>query len=165
MEQERTIKDVFHVAGDAPDPAGELRSARGFMPGYDLAKGALGHPMLLYRPKNGPELILEADVFNGPDGQYIYLICPRCLATGHTNQLRIRQGIKAFSYDPAAVVPTFPGWTAEQMRHAFPKGAGGLLSVEPFSCTWEEHPDLQRGFGFEQCGWRVVIERNVVRDA
>lgn len=164
MEQERTIKDVFHVAGDAPDPTGELRGAKGYLPGYDLTKSALGHPMLHYKPKNGPELVLEADVFDGPDGLYIYLICPRCLARGHTNQLRIRKAVKAFTYDAAAIVPPFPGWSRDQFARTYPQGVGGSLSVEPFRCTWEEEPTLRRDHGLARCDWSVAIERNVVRD-
>lgn len=163
MEQERTVKDVFHVAGDMPDPEGT--GLRGVAPGYDLRRGAMGHPKLLYRLPTGQELILEADVFDGPDGRYIYLICPRCLASGRTNQLRIRAGVKAFTYEASEPVPVFPGWSREQMKHSFPNGAGGLLSVEPFGCTWEEQPDLERGFGLGLCKWRVSIEKNVVRDA
>lgn len=156
------IKDVFHVAGDAPDPGGT--GLRGVAPGYDLTKAAMGHPMLLYRLPQGQELILEADVFDGPDGRYIYLICPRCFARGHTQQLRIRSGIKAFSYEPNEPVPVFPGWTREQFAHSFPRGAGGVLSVAPFQCTWEEDPTLQRADGFARCGWHVSIDKNVVRD-
>lgn len=150
------------MAGDAPDPEGG--SARGVAPGYQLTKAAQGHPLLHYRLSTGQEIILEADVYDVPD-RYIYLLCPACLARGRQNMLRIREGNKAFSYDPTAPVPVFPGWTMEQMKHAFKDGAGGVLSVEPFECTWEEEPDLSRGMGLEKCGWRVSIEKNVVRDA
>ncbi len=156
------LKDVFHVAGDAPDPEGGR--ARGVAPGYQLTRAAQGHPMLHYKLSTGAEIILEADVYDVPD-RYIYLLCPLCLARGRKNMLRIREGIKAFNYEPTASVPVFPGWTMEQMKHAFPNGAGGLLSVEAFACTWEEDPTLHRGGGFEKCGWKVSIEKNVVRDA
>lgn len=157
------LKDVFHVAGDAPDPEGT--GLRGVAPGYDLTKSAVGHPKLLYKLPTGEEIVLEADVYDGPDGRYIYLLCPRCLASGRNNQLRIRAGIKQFSYERGERVPLFPGWSREQMKHAFPNGAGGLLSVEPFRCTWEEAPDLQRDHGLNQCTWSVSIDKNVVKDA
>lgn len=163
MQPEQTIKDVFHVAGDAPDPEGLGR--RGLHGGQDFTKSAMGHPKLLYRvPGGSQEIILEADVFDGPDGRYIYLLCPRCLAGGRENQLRIRAGMKQFSYERGDAVPVFPGWTREQMAQAFPHGAGGLLSVEPFSCTFEEVPDLERGHDLGRCQWRVSIDKNVVRD-
>lgn len=149
------------MAGDAPDPEGG--AAHGVAPGYQLTRSAQGHPMLIYKLPTGVEIILEADVYDVPD-RYIYLLCPLCLARGHKNMLRIREGVKAFSYDPAAPVPVFPGWTMDQMRNAFKNGAGGVLSVEPFECTWEEVPDLARGSGFQKCGWRVSIDKNVVRD-
>lgn len=165
-----TIKEVFHVAGDAPDPTrgrggGIAQGARGVAPGYDMTKGAAGHPMLLGWV-NGQGVILEADVYALP-GQpsYIHLICPMCLANGRTQMLTIREGVKAFSYDPRADVPPFPRWTRDQMLHAFPNGVGGLLSVEPFRCTWEEAADASRGFGFSVCTWQVAIDKNVVRPA
>lgn len=162
MPENTALKDVFHVAGDAPDPEGGR--ARGVAPGYELSQSAQGHPMLLYKLSTGQEIVLEADVYDVAD-KYIYLLCPLCLARGRKNMLRIREGIKAFRYDRLIDPPTFPGWSDEQMRHAFPRGLGGTLSVEPFECTWEESPELTRGGGFEKCGWRVSIEKNVVKDA
>lgn len=158
------IKDVFHVAGDAPDPEGG--ALRGVAPGYNLTRSAIGHPLMLYRVA-GQELILEADVYALPnEPMYIHLICPLCLMNGRTVALRIIEGRKQLSYDPRADVPTFPGWSRDQMLHAFPHGLGGLLSVEPFGCTWEEEPNLERGgMGFSCCPWKVAIENNVVRPA
>lgn len=156
------LKEVFHVAGDQPDPAGG--SLRSVAPGYDLTRSAAGHPMLLWRYPGG-ELVLEADVYQLPDQPtYLHLICPRCLAAGRTNGLRITQERKAIAYEPRIEPPTFPGWTDQQMREAFPRGVGGSLTVEAFECTWEEAPDRRREFGLSKCGWRVAIERNVVRE-
>lgn len=164
MPHAQTLKEVFHVAGDAPDPRGG--DLRGVAAGYDLTRSALGRPMLHYRLPDGTELVLEADVYAMPEQPiYVLMLCPRCLAGGRQNALRIVQGAKAMVYEPAAAVPPFPGWTQEQMAHAFPHGAGGLLSVEAFGCTWEETPELRRDFGMSVCGWRVAIDKNVVRDA
>jgi hypothetical protein len=158
-----TIKDVFHVAGDAPDPTGG--DLRGVSPGYSLNQGAEGHPMLWWRLPNGKELILEADVYALPEQpRHIYLLCPVCLLNGMQNQLAIREDQKQFSYEPRARVPAFPGWSSSQMAHAFPRGAGGLLSVAEFRCTFESVPDLERSFGLGQCTFHVVIDNNVVRN-
>jgi hypothetical protein len=164
-----SLKETFHVAGDAPDPAGT--DLRGVSPGYDFTRAAAGHPFLHYTM--GREIFIEADVYAiGDEPPHIILHCPWCIARGRpTNQtgLRIRADAKPFSYEPEGVVPPFPGWTVEQMRHAFPRGAGGLLSIaEPIACTWEEDPALERGgdgiSGLSRCGWKVVIENNVIRD-
>ncbi|MBT8452973.1 MAG: hypothetical protein KJO40_13475 [Deltaproteobacteria bacterium] len=157
------LKETFHVAGDQPDPAGT--DLRGVAAGYDLTRTAIGHPMLHYALPNGKELILEADVYKLP-GQplYIYIICPLCMMAGHKQMLKIDSANKAVSYDPQARVPTFPDWNEKQMRSALPSGGGGLLSVDEFACTWEVEPELRRQFGFAVCPWRVVIEKNVVRN-
>jgi len=165
MTDESTIKDLFHVAGDAPDPTGG--NLRGVAAGYDLTKSAIGHPMLLYRV-GSEEMILEADVYE-LEGLplHVRIICPICLAMGRTSGLTIWANQKGMQYEAAGLVPIFPGWTAAQMRQAFgdrPGGAGGRLSVEPFRCTWEATPELTRRFGLAQCPWNVAIENNVVRD-
>lgn len=161
MTHDSTIKELFTVAGDQPDPGGT--GARGISTGFDFTATALGHPMLLYRASNGKELVLEADIYMGPTGLYIHLICPECLLAGRTNALRIVESQKAMSYEPDLSPPPFPGWTKEQMLMAFPVGSGGMLSIEPFRCTWEEVGDLRRGHGLAQCPWSVAIERNFVR--
>jgi hypothetical protein len=157
------LKETFYVAGDQPDPAGT--DLRGVAAGYDLTRTAIGHPMLYYALPNGREIILEADVYQLP-GQpmYIYVICPLCMMTGNTRMLRIGAENKDVSYDAKARVPVFPGWKPAQMRSALPQGAGGLLSVAEFACTFEVEPDLRRQFGFAVCPWKVVVDKNVVID-
>lgn len=162
MTDGKPKKDLFHVAGDAPDPTGG--NLRGVAAGYDLTKTALGHPMLFYRV-GSEEMILEADVYDLNDlPLHVRLLCPICLAMGRTVGLTIWANQKAMQYEKDAAVPVFPGWTEAQMRHAFPEGAGGRLSVEPFRCTWEATPELSRRFGLSQCPWKVAINNNVVRD-
>lgn len=157
-----TSKELFHVAGDAPDPSGT--GLRGVSPGYDLTKSALGHPFLLWRRPDGGEMMLEADVYAMPGSpMYIIILCPLCAMNGRTSGLRIDQAKKAMSYDEKASISCFPGWTKEQTKGAFPNGTGGVLSVEPFACTWEESPDLKRDFGLSKCNWRVAIDNNFVR--
>lgn len=167
MNEPSNLKDVFHVAGDAPDPTGT--GLRGVAPGYRLTQSAIGHPMLHWAMPGGKELILEADVYALPDQPpHIYMLCPVCLLHGHQNQLSIRGDQKKFDYTPPDEagdrMPTFPGWTREQMRHAFPNGLGGILSCDPFRCTFESVPELRRGFGLGQCTFSVVIDNNVVRN-
>jgi hypothetical protein len=161
--QNTTKKEVFHVAGDAPDPIGT--GARGVALEHRLDRTALGHPMLHYQFGNGQELILEADVYALPNQpMYVHLLCPLCAIEGRSNALRIDQARKSLSYDPRESPPPFPGWTSADMARNFPHGSGGLLSVEPFACTWEAQPDLRRAFGLARCPWRVSIVNNVVRN-
>jgi len=161
-----TLKETFQVSGDAPDPAGT--GMRGVSPGYDFTKSAIGHPMLHYALPNGKELIVEADVYHIPgEAPYVLLECPICMMAkgGKTGtSLKISADNKKLSYEKDGRVPPFPGWSEKQMKHCFPSGAGGLLSVEEFACSWEVEPELRRHFGFAVCPWRVVIENNVIKD-
>jgi len=154
MLEQQTSKELFHVAGDMPDPAGT--GLLGQAPSYRLTRSALGHPMIFWR-----DMVLEADVYALLEQPLqVHLICPLC-----RHALIIRQGNKVVSYEPQAPVPAPPGWTATELRQAMPDGLGGLLSVEAFGCTWEAEGDLRRGFGLARCPWRVVIANNVARDA
>jgi hypothetical protein len=161
---EHTSKDVFQIAGDAPDPMGEIRG-QGVSPGFDMTKMAAGHPKVIYRLANGQDLILEVDVYKLPnEPMYLLFFCPLCLQNKRQNALRIVQGNKAMSYDPKAMRGPYPGWTSAQMKESFPKGIGGLLSVEQFACTWEASPEASRDFGLARCTWKVVIDNNVARN-
>lgn len=158
-------KELFHVAGDAPDPA--PTGLRGMSTGYDLRHNALGHPHLHYQYPSGETLVFEADVFGGIPGvpRYILLHCPQCLTHGRQNTLTIREDFKPFAYDPSAVAPPFPGWTRSDMASAFPLGTGGLLNLEvECACTWEEEPDLRRAH-FSRCPMRFRIINNRICDA
>ncbi len=158
MEQPSNLKEVFHVAGNAPDPEGG--DLRGVSPGYNFTNAALGHPFLQYVLRDGREILLEADVYD----DHIHIICPICQSAGRTVGLRIRKDQKAYEYDPLVEPPMFPGWVSDQRKIALPKGAGGTLSVPKFRCTWEAAPDSTRKFGLARCLWQVSIRNNVVRD-
>lgn len=154
----QATREIFHVAGDYPDPEGTGK--RGLAATYDFTRAALGHPMIAYR-----DMVLEADVYQLPGApMHVHVICPLCLAAGNLNMLTIKSDRKAIYYEPKEAVPPFPGWTRVDMETNFPGGAGGLLSVEPFACTWELQPSLQRDFGLARCPWKVAIDRNVARD-
>lgn len=163
MQGQTKKREIFHVAGDAPDPSGT--GMRGMAPGYDLTATAVGHPLLFYRLPNGHELILEADVYALP-GQpmYAYVICPICMMAGRTIQLAIRQEVKDMHYDPKGRVKPPPGWDANQLRETFPNGVGGQFSVDHIECTFEVTPEMRRDFGLAVCPWQVVIDNNVVID-
>jgi hypothetical protein len=156
-----TMKETFHVLGDAPDPTGG--EAKGLAPGYRLTQSALGHPRCHYSFGSGGEMIVEADVY-ALRGQpmYVHLLCPHCAARGHTNALKIAGDHKAMSYAPYGIAPTFPGWSDRQMVNAFPRGTGGLLSIERFRCTWEIAPEHRVQLG-AVCDFEVVIDKNVLR--
>lgn len=176
MTNDDTSKELFYVAGDAPDPTGGR--ARGVEVGHDLTKSALGHPFLHYR-MGSTEIFLEPDVF-APAGQppYILIKCPWCTARGKSDKLglTIRWSAKRFDYDPEGVAPFFPGWSAKQMKetlnpsgNSFAADTGGVLTIyDSIGCTWEEDPELARAgdgvAGFSKCGWKVRIIDNVVSD-
>ena len=146
------------MAGNVPDPRGG--DLRGVEAGYDFTGGALGHPQIwtpfVYK---GVPLVLEPDVYD----DHIHLICPVCLVEERGEHgLRIRKDAKAYEYEPLREPPTFPGWTPDQMRIAFPNGLRGRLSVEPFRCTWESQADLSRGFGLQKCSFSASIRNNVL---
>lgn len=163
MDQNDTIKECFHVAGDQPDPTG-YSDLRGVAPGYNLTRSALGHPKVLAYV-HGKQAVLTVDVYAIPgEPMKLHLMCPVCVALGRTHvALHIHQGQKAFSYDPGARVPPWPDWSEAERHRAFPEGMGGLLNVDPFGCSWEETPELRRGFGLASCTWRVAIVNNVAR--
>lgn len=158
-----SYKEVFHVAGDQPDPTGHT-DLRGVAPGYNLTRSALGHPKVLFMLYGEP-VILTVDVYAiAGEPMNLHLMCPVCIALGRDHvALRIVEGQKAFSYEPGAQVPLWPGWSRDEIRHNYPEGLGGLLNVEPFGCTWEETPELRRGFGLATCTWRVAIVNNIAR--
>jgi hypothetical protein len=155
-------KQFFSVKDDARkmrDPSGTGIVGRA-VGEHDFSKNADGHPIVLYRTKEGQDFFLTVDVHQLP-GQpmTIYLYCPLC-----NNHLTIRQDNKAIDYDPHARVK-LPGYTADEVVAGLGvAGLGGRLSVEPFRCTWEEKPDLRRSYGFGVCNWSVVIENNVARN-
>lgn len=145
-------KEIFHIAGDAPDPTGTTRN-RGVASTMRLDRTALGHPKIAYK-----DFLLEADVYALPDApMYVHIICPLC-----RNALRITQDNKAIDYDPKRVpkiVTHLRNCGIEDMPHW-----GGTLSVERFECTWESDPEIRRQFGLARCNWRVEIENNIARD-
>lgn len=164
-----TIKEVFHVAGDQPDPTG-MSNVHGATASYQLDRNVLGRPWIHVRPKggNGEEIFLVADVYALEGAPLtIQLYCPLCMAAhgGAKNGLTIRADRKAVSYDPQGVPPPFPGWEAAQVAHAFPQGVGGRLSVASFACTWEATPELLRTFGLARCTFAGQIVDNVFHHA
>lgn len=162
-------KHVFPIAGKAAiDPSGQT-NLMGVSSGINLTNTAIGHPILLFSTPDGAEYLLEADVYMTAEQElYVHLLCPRCLAENRENALRISATNKKLHYDPMLQPKPFPGWTAEDMAEALkemPAGAGGLLSVEKFGCTWEATPDLRRSNGLARCPWTVRIDENIIRDA
>lgn len=173
MPNEEAAKEIFHVAGNVPDPGGT--GVHGISPGHTFTNVAIGHPLLIYKT-GADEGILEADVYKLP-GQpmYIHLVCPKCLARGVWHGLKITEGQKQFHFELEAP-PTWPGWSRVNMRsaiardifkvepHQIPHHWGGTLSCMPFECSFEAEPEPGREFSFSKCGWRVCIDNNVVRD-
>jgi hypothetical protein len=166
------ITNNFDVVRTA-DPGGTGLSSAA--PGYDLTRGALGHPQLIMPLPGGGDLFFEADVYApAAEPMYIYINCPLCMTHDRTIQLRIRGDAKSFSYEVDQVPRPFPGWNAQRMREEIskvfaeqgrplPPGLGGTLTIaDPIRCTFEADPSLRRSVD-PLCPWRVRIENNVVR--
>ncbi len=165
--------NTFNVRRMA-DPTGT--GLKGHAPGYDLTRGAAGHPQILWLRKDGKDVLLEADVYT-PAGQpmSMYINCPICAAEGRRVQLRITQDQKPFTYGVDREPPPFPGWTRERMRGELgrllgahgpiiPDGWGGTVTIhDPIRCTFEANPSLRTSVD-PLCPWRVRIENNVARD-
>jgi hypothetical protein len=152
------LNEFYTVKKDAADPSGT--GQRGLAPGVDLSKSAVGHPVILYRTKEGKEFFLTADVYAIPgEPMAVHVYCPLC-----SNHLTIRQDNKAIDYDRHATVK-IPGYRTEEILAGLGlPDLGGRLSVEPFRCSWETVPDLRREFGFGVCTWSVVIDNNLARN-
>lgn len=166
---DQILKETFHVAGDAPDPAGT--GLRGQAPGYRFTQAALGHPLCFYSfGAPGGDTIVEMDVYAPPDQpMYVHLLCPHCLVRSKaTHGITVRADQKGMSYDPHGIARTFPGWTDAQMARAYPRGTGGLISIDRFRCTWELDPALAVAQGHTRnpiCDFDVIVADNVIRRA
>jgi hypothetical protein len=79
-------EELYHVAGDAPDPTGTGLSGR--MSSMRLTQIALGHPLIRYKDR-----VIEADVYEIHGRLMVHLICPRCL-----NALKITDDRKKMEY-------------------------------------------------------------------
>lgn len=111
----------------------------GLMSTVSLSQSAIAHPIVRYK-----EFVLELDVYKTPDEpMYVHLICPRC-----HNMLTI---------------------SAKRKRMELRDGGerkGGIISIEPFECTWEMEPNGRRvGFGLGLCRLKLAIDENIAKDA
>jgi hypothetical protein len=159
--QANNKKELFHVSGD--QHGGMTGST-----GMNLNNSALCHPVVYY-PKMG--IFLTLDVFALPGTpMYVVVRCPLCQARNPDSEgmdLTIKEDQKEIELDIKAM-PKFPEHSTSELV----QGLGlqnqdelrGLISVEPFKCTWEESPELKREFGFSRCGWSVAIKNNIVVD-
>jgi hypothetical protein len=167
-------KEVFQIAGDAPDPVGVDPSARGVAMGHNFTQAAFGKPIVLAQVGDKP-VLLTIDLYTLPgEPKYAHVICPVCLAAGRRQALRIVEGHKAIGFS-LEQPPTWPGWNRRDMQRAIaetmgiteldklPAHWGGRLSIEPFSCTWETEPEPGREYSFSRCPWAVAIDNNVAR--
>jgi len=139
IEQPSGKRELVQIAGDAPDPSG-ISDRIGATSTLRMSDTALCHPIITYK-----DFVLTADVYQTPsEPMFIHLICPKC-----TNTLTISAARKHIELDVKAG----------------PKGQG-LVSVEPFQCTWEVDGAKRRvGFGLGLCRWKVAIDKNVAKDA
>lgn len=139
------------------DPTGS--GLIGHSAGYNFERAAK-KIALHYRSKAGREFFLTADFYDLERPHYFLIYCPIC-----QNALRVSEDNKQLDFDPEGS-PKFAGYRNEDILANLELASmGGLLSVESFGCSWELEPGLRRSFGFAVCPWRVVIDKNVIRDA
>lgn len=156
--------ETFYVSGDKPMPVGATSTLL-------MNKGQIGAVWCHYIMPDGiTRSNLQVDVYQYTPGGplLLLLICPHCTARGHVGKdedhgINVRQEVKAMEFlPPPQPTPVFPGWTTAAMMREFPDGLGGLLSTDPFGCTWDVLPH-QRHLVGNVCDFHVVIERNVIR--
>lgn len=138
-------EEIFHVAGDVPDPTGT--GLRGQQSSVNLDT-KIAEVQIRYK-----DTIIFGDVYRYPGVPLrVVLMCPRC-----HNALTITQDNKHIEYDLAAA-----------------PNIGGRISIEKFECPFEA-PDAgahnnragstQIITGMKMCGWKVGIDNNVAKDA
>ena len=137
----RSRRELVQLAGDAPDPTGQS-SFRGAQSTHRL-NAAKEEVEVVYK-----DFLLTVDVYRHEGAPIqVHLICPRC-----RHASRITGDRKAIDFDPTRNTQ-----------------AGGLLSIEPFECTWEltddKHTPGLIGGGINLCKLRLGITNNVARDA
>ncbi len=156
-------KEIFQVSGD---------QSQGVVAGLNLTNSALCKPVVLYKGR-GMERILTLDVFALPGTpMYVVLYCPLCQIRDPENKynrsLTIKETNKKIDLDPKAM-PKIPGFSTQELIHDLglqnQDELRGRISIEPFKCTWEEDPELKRGFGLSCCDWKVSITNNIAKDA
>jgi hypothetical protein len=156
-------KEIFQVSGDQPGQGAS---------GMNLNQNALCNPVVLYRSRTQGDLFLTLDVFEMPGApMYIVTRCPVCQARNPDSKgmdLTIKADQKAIDLNPRAL-PDFSrfGYSIHDITIALAvhrDDIRGRLSIEPFKCTWEAEPELQRDFGFSRCEWHVSIKNNIMRD-
>lgn len=158
-------KEVYEVFGDPTAPAGAQN--RGISSGYNFENTAAAKPLILW-----DDMLLTMDVYMLPEAPaYGIIFCPQCARNGRQNALRISQENKKFEIDlgrkPTALLRKL-GVSSEQLAKDLglysTDDLNGLISIEHIRCSWEEDPDLRRGYGLGVCGWSVVIENNIARN-
>jgi hypothetical protein len=141
-------EEIFHVAGDVPDPTG-YSSARGQQSTVNLQASRTAEVQIRYK-----DTIIFGDVYQYEGAPIrVIIMCPRC-----RNTLTITGDNKRIEYDLGAA-----------------PSIGGKISIEPFTCPFEA-PDAgahkrhsgegaQIITGMKMCNWRVGVENNKALDA
>lgn len=148
-------REMAQIAGDQLDPTGRT-NLRGLARTTRL-DGGKHETLVLFRGKTA-DFVLTVDVYAIPgEPLQVHYICPRCHKQG-----RITQDAKQMAWAPT-----------ENRVLDLPDGqktrTNGVLSVEPFQCTWEvgseTHTPGIRAGGLTLCGQKLVIDDNIAREA
>ncbi len=132
---------------------------RGIAQDLSLASGKV-ETLVRYRDQ-----LLTVDVYCIPgEPIQVHLFCPRCC-----KQLRVSADRKRIDWDPGADHPHQQA-AAELDAHGFgPAPKVGVLSIEPFGCTWEVGGDRHNQGGLHTgvtlCRLKLGISRNVAQGA
>lgn len=133
-------ESLYHIAGDVPDPTGSGKL--GMQASIQLNKSAIGHPLIRWRNRDG-DRVIEGDLYEIDGLLLLHIICPKCSTPETPHALWVKQEQKAIEWDPKS----------------------GLISVEPFMCTWELPLERRAEFGMGLCKWRVAIDKNIAKEA
>lgn len=156
-----TRREVVRLAGDVPDPTGVSPNHRGIQSTHFLT-GGKQEVVVVYA-----DVLMTLDVYALPgEPVRVQMICPRCHkhSTITSDRKRIEYDAKALN-PQAKWIHLLAGSVAELAAIS----VFGLLSIEPFECTWELGEDRHVAGGLHSgaslCRLKLVIDNNRAREA
>jgi hypothetical protein len=119
---------------------------------------ATKHEVLVLYKKADVWLTVDVYPMHG-EPTTIHLICPRCHHSLQISETRKKMEVDLFAVSPILRMLTDArDLDADDIAYLRAKGSTGVISVEPFECTWELGPG-------QLCRWKAAIDKNVVKEA